>query len=791
MSVRWLILGTGAFAMSLFASLLMGAETAESLRAKAAKAVAQLEGELRLPGLKQPVEVRRDQWGIPHIYAQNRDDLFFAQGVVAAQDRLFQIDLWRRVGLGQTAEIFGEEAIEADRFARLIKYRGDMAAEWASYSPDTLAIATSFTSGINAYIEHLNGKWPVEFQVLGYAPAKWRPEDILGRMSGVIMTSNWQREVTRARLVATVGVDQARRIAPTDPPVSYALDPRVPVLALGNDIFKGYTAATRTLRFTPFTTESNNWVVDASKSQSGKPLLASDPHRAITLPSLRYLVHLHAPGWNVMGAGEPALPGVAIGHNERIAWGFTIVGTDQADLFVEQTPPGQPTQYRAGGEWLPMQIVREPIAVRGRAEPVTLELRYTRHGPVIYQDETAGVAVSLKWVGSEPGAAAYLASLAVGRAGNMTEFRAALERWKVPALNFVYADVDGHIGWVAAGATPVRKKGDGLLPVPGASGEYDWERFLSVSELPHSFDPATHWLATANHNILPPDYSRTIAYEWSSPYRFHQIRDRLTRQQTFTRDDFKTIQHDNTSLPSKGLQALLKKVDMPGELKPYAELFVQWNGELTLETAAGALYAVFMRELIDAFYASRLPVDSRLDRGDLRSVPTMLEHLGHPSSEVFGPEPVAARDALLRSSFAKGVARTRELLGNDMDKWAWGKLHTAKLSHPLSPLGSAFAEAFDLSAVSRPGDANSPNNTRFDDTYRQIHGASYRHILDLADWDLGLATSTPGQSGQPTSPFYDNLLQNWANAEYFPLYFSRKKVEEATRFKLDLRAAPQ
>jgi penicillin amidase len=317
---------------------------------------------------------------------------------------------------GETAELFGEESIPADRFARLLKYRGDPRAEWASYSEDTRDIAVAFTDGINACIDAHQDRLPIEFQLAGYRPQHWQPEDILGRMSGIIMSGNWEKEVSRALLIQAVGIEKARMLAPTDPPTEFAPAADVDLSVISDEILSGVRAATRVLKFSPAATESNNWVVSGALSESGKPLLASDPHRSTTLPSLRYLVHLNAPGWNVIGSGEPALPGVALGHNDRIAWGFTIVGTDQADLFIEQTHPDDPRRYRVGDTWETMQTELSSIVVRGRSEPLVVELRWTRHGPVVFQDEQRQLAVSLKWAGSEPGGAAYLASLAVGRA---------------------------------------------------------------------------------------------------------------------------------------------------------------------------------------------------------------------------------------------------------------------------------------------------------------------------------------------------------------------------------------
>ncbi len=776
-----------AILLVVMAASLPAADTPEMLLQRAKAVLAQLDGEIRTAGLREPVEVLRDTWGVPHIYASNQHDLFFAQGFVTAQDRLFQIDLWRRIGNGETAELFGEQAIEADRFARLMLYRGDMQAEWKSYAPDAQAIATSFVSGINAYIDTIGDKLPIEFQILGTRPVKWRPEDILSRMSGIVMTSNWQREIARARLVATTGVEQARLIAPTDPPQAFGPVPGLDLAAITPKILDSYAAATRPLKFPPTTIESNDWVISGALSASGKPLLANDPHRAIALPSLRYLAHLHAPGWNVIGSGEPALPGIAIGHNERIAWGFTIVGTDQSDLYVEQTQPGDPRQYRVGDQWQPMQVLQEKLRVRGRTEPVDMELRFTRHGAVIYQDDARNIAIALKWVGSEPGGAAYLGSLSVARAQNRDEFLTALDAWKSPSENFVYADVDGNIGWVAAALTPVRKSWDGLLPVPGVEGRYEWNGFLATKDLPQSFNPAQGWLATANHNILPKDYPHAISYEWAAPHRFLRIEQRLKEKQKFTLEDCQSIQHDATSLPAKALIEVIRAATLPKDLAPYRDLLVKWDGLLSKESQAGPLYAVWLQELTKAFFDDRLPKDSRTERGDLRNVSMLLSQLAEPDEKIWGSHATQQRDALILKTFTAAIERSEQLLGDDSAKWSWGKLHTVRFEHPLASLGNTYAAAFNLGPVARTGDVHTPNNTRHDENFRQVHGASYRQVFDLADWDRGMVTSVPGQSGQPGSPHYDDLLPLWAEGKYFPLTFSRKKVEEVTRHRLVLQ----
>jgi penicillin amidase len=763
------------------------ADTPAALEQKARAVLARLEGEIPLPGLKEPVEVLRDRWGVPHIYAKSADDLFFAQGFVTAQDRLFQMDLWRRVANGETAELLGHPGLEGDRFARLLQYRGPLDGEWASYAPDARAIATAFTRGINACIDHLGDRLPVEFQVLGVRPKKWRPEDCLGRMSGIIMTANFRNEIARAQLVAAVGAEKARRIAPTDPVRAYAPAPELDLAGIDRAILAGYNAATRALSFRPAEGGSNNWAVDGTLSASGKPLLASDPHRPISLPSLRYLVHLNAPGWNVIGAGEPTIPGVALGHNDRIAWGFTIVSTDQSDVYVEETHPQDPTRYKVGERWEPMTIVRERVTVRGEAQPVEVELRFTRHGPVLHQDAQRQRAYALRWVGAEPGGAAYLGCLSINRAGNWQEFLAAMKAWKAPGENMMYADVDGNIGWVATALTPVRKGWDGLLPVPGAAGGYEWQSFLPIKDLPQAFNPPRHFLATANHNILPAGYRHAISFEWTPPFRFQRIQQRLEAKQRFDLEDFQSIQHDNTSLPGQALARLVKHVAADPVLRPYLDLLAGWDGVLTREAPAGPLYAAWLQELLDEFYRPHVPSAVLSFVSGRGGIAVMLAALDKPERAWFGDDPVAERDRLLRRTLVRAVDKVKATLTGDPRHWAWGKLHTAGFTHPLATLGPAYAQAFNLGPVGRPGDGLTPNAASHNARFQQVSGASYRQLFDLADWDRGLATSTPGQSGQPGSPHYADLLPLWAEGKYFPLAFSRGNVERVTQHRLWLK----
>jgi len=723
------------------------------------EALSQIEGRLRLAGLARPVEVLRDTWGLPHIYAQTVEDLFFAQGFVAAQDRLFQMDQWRRAGAGELAEILGPDYIARDRFARLVRYRGDMATEWSSYSPDARAIIESFTRGVNAFIRHAGDRLPIEFQLLGARPGEWKPEDCLLRLAGLLMTRNASSEIARAQLVTRLGPERTTRLLPPDPPTKLEASPAFPLDGIDHRILRDYERAIAPVRFE---TEvgSNNWVVDGTLSATGKPILANDPHRPVVLPSLRYLAHLVGPGWNVIGAGEPALPGLALGHNERIAFGFTIVGIDQQDIYVETTDPANPSRYRFQGAWREMRVAREKIRVKGRAEPVEVELKFTPHGPVIFEDPSRRRAFVLRWVGSEPGTAGYLGALSLARARNWTEFRAAVQRWKVPSENIAYADVDGNIGWIAAGLAPIRKNWNGLLPVPGATGEREWSGFLPTAQLPSLFNPPQHYIATANHNILPQGYPHQLGYEWTPPFRFQRIDQVLKAGKKFTVQDFQRLQHDEMSLPARELVALLRKAPPGGG--PERDLLQAWDGVLSKDSAAAALYQLWQRPLNARALQAIVPPEALSLVARRMNLRMLLDHLA--------ALPDASRNRILLESLAEVAAET--------SRPRWGLLHQIRFTHPLARNGEERAH-FNLGPVERGGDSHTVNNTGGS-------GASYRQIMDLADWDRSVATSVPGQSGQPGSPHYSDLLPLWAEGRYFPLLYSRAAVEKHLREKLIL-----
>jgi penicillin G amidase len=778
---------TRVFLVSLSLCTLVQAYEATTATAGARKVLAVVSGELRVPGLRASVRVLRDRWGVAHIYAQNQHDLFFAQGMVAAQDRLFQMEVWKRAGQGRLSEILGPSALQRDINARALQYRGDMPKEYASYSPDTKAILTAFTDGINAYIaalkKHGSSAMPIEFQLAGFGPESWHPEDCLNRMAAFSMTGNAVSELTSARALTELGPEKAAKLFDFDPPVTLDPVPGADLAEPSPELLENLVGSDQRIEFPGQPGGgSNNWTISGALTESGKPLLANDPHRVLALPSLRYMVHLVAPGWNVIGAGEPSLPGVALGHNENIAWGFTIFGLDQQDLYIEELNPDKPLEYRTEAGWTPMIVRREEFLIKGEAAK-TVDLKFTRHGAVLWQDGKR--ALALRWVGSEPGTAGYLASLAIDRAQNWTQFEAAVARWKVPSENIVYADRAGNIGEYSVGLAPIRSW-TGLLPMPGI-GNYNWAGFLPTSKLPHSFNPAAGFVATANHRMIPEHYPYKVGFEWAPSYRFERIRSVIEsahrEQHKLTIADSEALQNDVVSLPAKELQSLVRSTALRDN-STFTE-FLRWDGALARESREAALYEVWLKEICRSL--GKLFSDKHSEHYEGLMPNTVIALLANPDKELFGKEPVVARDTLLLEAFRATRKELEQRLGPDPSQWSWGKLHSIHFRHPLDQQPGA-SDLFDLGPLSRPGDEYTVNAAGFDQgSWEQIEGASYRQILDTSDWDQSVAVNTPGQSGQPNSPHYADLMPLWDAGRYFPLTYSLKAVEESTTDRLLLR----
>jgi penicillin amidase len=778
-----------------------------------------------VPGLERPVEVVRDRWGICHVYAGSEHDLFLAQGYSAARDRLFQLELWRRRATGTLAEIQGARALPGDIGARLLKFRGDLGREMNHYHPRGAEIIGAFVRGINAYIELTErepARLPREFRILGIPPGRWTPEIVVSRHNGLYR--NVTQEVQYAQLVGLLGSGRARdllNLHPGHPELQP--DGALDLSFISDALIEAYQASRAPVRFRaedvgpayrpraarpgtegravvaadpsrppagatlpdddPAVQGSNNWVISGVRTFTGGAMMANDPHRALQVPSLRYWVHLVAPGWDVIGAGEPALPGVSVGHNPHGAWGFTIFPVDQEDLYVYETDSAHPCRYRYRGAWEEMRTIRETIAVKG-SDPVAVDLKFTRHGPVISQDADHHRAYALRAAWLEEGAAPYLASLRLDQAASWAEFREACRYFFVPAENLVWADRAGHIGWQAVGLAPRRGNWDGLLPVPG-DGRYEWAGFLPILELPHLADPPRGWIATANQDNLPPGYPFAVSFQWTEPFRFARIEEVLGSPRRFTLMDLMQLQQDQLALPARSLVPLLKGIQ-PARIDTASaiERLLAWDFVLGKDSIPAAIYATWEKHLKLSVRDLLVPREAHAQFPP-RSLSTekMIGWLTAPDGR-FGPDPITARDALLLQSLDRALAELGRRLGPEMNGWRYGqdRLKHVLLKHPLSDAVHAELRAkLDLGPLPRGGYGQTVNNTADNDN--QSDGASFRIIADTADWDRSLGTNTPGQSGDPDSPHYRDLFGPWADGRYFPIFFSRSQVESVAETK--------
>ena len=760
---------------------------------RARQSLAVISGTEQVPGLHASVRVQRDRWGVAHIYARDQHDLFFAQGFVSAQDRLFQMELWKRAGQGRLAEILGPSAVQRDINARRLRYRGDMTQEYRSYAPDAQDILEAFTAGINAYMADIqrpgHSGLPVEFRLAGFRPEPWKPQDCLNRLAAYAMMANASDELLHAQLVATLGPARASGLFRFDPERKLDPAPGADFSGLSPALLAGIVSSDQRIPFPPSSfQESNNWVVSGALTSTGKPLLANDPHRVMAQPSLRYIVHLVAPGWNVIGAVEPALPGVAAGHNLHIAWGFTIFGLDQQDLYIETLNPVDSRQYHTEHGWSAVLEERETIHVRGGPD-VEAILHFTQHGPIVWEDGKR--ALALRWAGAEPGSAGYLGSLSVDRAGNWQEFERAMPRWKVPPENLVYADRAGNIGEHSTGLAPLRRNFDGLLPVP-ADGQYEWFGFVPSAALPHSYNPTAGFIATANQRTIPESYPYAVGYEWTPPTRFDRIQEVLAGAKhsghKLTVADMEALQLDVVSLLARKLQALLAEALQPGSdrAQKAAQLLLNWDCTLRAESASAALYEIWTLQLRTAVTRLALPKSSP-DLMPTWSLYQVALELSDPRQQFFGAAPVETRNALLRETLQTAYDELARLQGADPQRWSWGALHQAHFRHALDSVPGA-AGLLDRGPVARPGDGDVVQATEYDPgSFDQTSGASYREIFDLSDWDNSVAINVPGQSGQPGSKHYDDLLPLWSSGQYFPLKYTRAAVDAVTADVLILK----
>jgi penicillin amidase len=798
-----------------------------------APALGQQPERLVLQGLERPVEILRDRWGISHIYAETEPDLFFAQGYSAARDRLFQLELWRRQATGTVAEILGPRELKRDIGTRLFLFRRDLTQELNHYHPRGGTIVNAFVQGINAYIEEANRHpeaLPLEFRLLGIRPQPWTPAVVISRHAGLL--GNIGQELATGRAVAAVGAERVRFLSafgPGEPDLT--LDPSITGEVLSGEILELYNAFRGGIDFrpedvgagyrrvgvehaecsmmsadppSPFCDRiapaidpdigSNNWVVSGGLSESGYPLMANDPHRAQSAPSLRYWVHLVGPGWNVIGGGEPSLPGVSIGHNEHGAWGLTVFSTDGEDLLVYDTNPDDPSQYRYHGSWETMTVIRETIPVKGQAaEPV--ELKYTRHGPVVFEDRVRRKAFAVRAAWMEIGGAPYLASLRMDQAKTWEEFVEACNYSNIPGENMVWAGRDGTIGWQAVGIAPIRRNFSGLVPVPG-DGRFEWDGYLPIKAKPHVVNPPQGFFATANNDLIPRDYPHmdAIGFSWADPYRWARINEVLGGGRRHSVADMARLQTDPTSVPARQLVPLLQPLPAADPRVEQARRhLVQWDHRMDAASVAAGIYVAWEGALRGEVANRVIPRASRDAIGNVPLSRTVAWLIGPPGE--FGTNPTAARDSMLLSALGTAVTRLTAKLGANMEQWRWGqeRYHHALIRHPLgSVVSEEIRRRLEVGPLPRGGYGSTPLATGNGDN--QTSGASFKIVVDTGDWDRTVGTNTPGQSGNPDSPHYRDLFATWATDRFFSVFYSRGRVEAVTESRVllePLRAGRQ
>lgn len=764
------------------------------------------EGEIRIKGLHKPVKVFRDRWGVPHIYAENEHDLFMAQGFVQAQDRLWQMESNRRLAAGRLSEILGPLTLELDRLVRTLGVMRAARLELASYDNSHLKILDAFAEGVNAYIDERTDRLPLEFRLLKVEPEPWRPEDSIAwaKLMALFGGKNWQEEIVQAMLEQKLGAEKACELLAHNQPESPTIIPPGLNMASFWPLRPHKTFAV-TL---PFGGGSNNWTVHGSRTASGFPLLANDMHLALRVPSIWYEIHLAAEDYNVIGLSLPWVPGITAGHNEHLAWGITFGYTDGQDIYLERMNPDKPGQYLYKDQWLQAERITEEIRVKGEDEPVIHEVWQTRHGPIISPQVPAAqgleYALALKWSAHDPGHMMPTMGR-INRARNWEEFKAAAQNWSEPAMNLVYADRKGNIGYVLASRIPIRMQGHGRGPFPGWTGENEWLGYVSPHQHPFLFNPARGFVATANNQVVGSDYSRYIAEDYAPGFRAARIEEVLLQKDKTTKADFRALQGDLKCLPAGRFMAALEKLEVQDpEARQLLERLRTWNQVLSPDSVGGAIYSVLSYRLMENTFRDEMgPVADRFFGMGL----TYLEPLNGFSqhSRVILQRLMEDRDSLwfddvstpqrenltdiVEKSLHETAAFLKQKLGEDPSAWRWGKLHRVTIEHPLGrakPLdrvlnlgpyeGSGHFCTVWQSAVS-PG-------MDFD-----LNGwtASNRHVYDLKDWDQSLGSIVPGQSGMFGSPHYDDQMEMWLQVDHHPLYYSRGKVEAEAKHVLILK----
>ena len=789
--MKWLKRGLGFVALLLIAA-------AAALWLYSRQVLPQTDGTLNVSGLLGELRIERDALGIPTIKAGSAEDAMFGLGFAHAQDRLWQLETHRRIGSGRLAEAFGPGALETDKFLRSLGVKRAATAQWAKASPEGRAAILAYTAGVNAYLQgHMKAR-PPEFIVLGVQPEPWTPED---SMAWAIMMAwdlggNWSTELLRMRLALKMPVDRINQLIPPypgDPPMATA-----DYAALFRGLKLDGKLGQQALNFAPESgvegVGSNTWVVHGSHTDTGKPLLANDPHLKLSAPALWYFARLEAPGLKVAGATMPGLPFVVLGQNENIAWGFTNTGPDVQDLYIERIKPDDANQYQTPDGWARFESVAETIKVKGQAD-VAVTVRATRHGPVISDSGVAegltggndkpGYALAMRWTALDPDPSTIDAGIAFGRAKSVAEFVAASARYVAPMQNMVVADREGHIGVVSAGRVPLRKPENdlkGQVPSPGWDARYDWAGFLEPSLTPRELDPPRGWIATANQRIHAPDYPHYLTNEWAVPYRMQRIEQLLSAKPRHNIDGLRDMQADVLSLGTQRLLPFIRKAKTEHPLAAAAhQQLAGFDGTMAADKAAPLIVWAWARQLTLAVFADDIgqplmerTLGSRSFRDALEGVLERNDDRWCDDQSTPAAETCAQQ---MDVAFGKALDELQAVHGADVAQWQWGKAHVARSEHRPFSRVKPLARWFEL-RTPVGGDTYTVNVSRVNlkpdsttgELYLDEHGPSLRALYDLGDLSQSRFMHSSGQSGILFSPLYGGFVERWAKVQYVPLW---------------------
>jgi len=801
----------------------------------APKSFPQIDGEIQLEGLDGPVDIYRDSVGIPHIYATTQHDLFFAQGYIHAQDRFWQMDFWRHVGSGRIAEMFPSQA-DTDAFLRTLGWRVTAEQEYELLDTESKALVNAYTAGVNSYIEGKDAvALSLEYALLGlpilapdYKIEPWTPVHSLtwGKAMAWDLRGNLGEEIERAVLLKTLTPEQVAELFP-----EYPSDHPVIVNKIGGEaIVRNATPAAAfnvpdellaslqnnvsllDVALGPLGdgVGSNSWAVSGSLTSTGEPLLANDPHLGIQMPSIWYQVHLEcrpvsdACSYNVAGFSFPGVPGVVIGHNEQIAWGFTNVGPDVMDLYIERVNPENPNQYEVNGEWVDFETREEIINVAG-GEPISHTVRLTRHGPVISDDygpltdkgeagdeefipfkDRAGVdlpeqyVIALKWTALAP-STPFKAIWGFDKAKNWDEFREAAKDFHVPPQNLIYADVNGNIAYQMPGDIPIRAKGDGTLPVPGWTDEYEWTGYLPFEELPYTVNPDEGYIVTANNRVPPLDYPHWITYDWDYGFRAQRIVDMI--QNAPGKIDSAYIQQmQGDSFDAVAAQYVPILLETEGLSEKHIGLLTGWDYQDRIDSSAAAMFNAFWRHMLKNTFNDEMPEERYYPDGGSRwnEVMRHMDESSHWWDDQSTADVVETREEIIKKSFAEGVSELEEMFGSDTSKWKWGDMHASTFRNgTLGESGIGLIEdLFNRGPFPTGGGEAIVNATGWSvrDGYETNWLPSMRMIVDLGVLSNSVTVHTTGQSGHAYHPHYIDLAPLWANIKYYPMLWEQSAV---------------